>query len=78
MCDFEDLCFDKFDEYWLGLLFEIFLFAYCFMALALICDKYLVVSLETLCKFGFTACAHSFRFFRACIEMPLKTFAFTV
>ena len=29
---------------------EVFIFLYCFAGLALVCDQYLVVSLETLCK----------------------------
>lgn len=30
-------------------MFELCLFVYCFMALAVICEEHLVVSLETLC-----------------------------
>ena len=32
-----------------GILLEMVIFAYCFIGLAIVCDKYLVVSLETLC-----------------------------
>ena len=48
-----DLCLSSIDKCgpnagW-GLLLEVIIFVYSFMALASICDKYLVVSLETLC-----------------------------
>src|SRR4051812_47964110 len=49
MCDPAELCFDALDGHVAGILFEVVLLIYCFIALAIICDKYLVLSLETLC-----------------------------
>lgn len=37
------------DGVWWGILIEVFIFFYCFIGLAIVCDEYLVVSLETLC-----------------------------
>lgn len=49
MCEASELCLDAIDGNAAGLIFEGLLLVYCFVALALICDRYLVVSLETLC-----------------------------
>lgn len=50
MCDFfETLCLDKIDHSFWGVLLEIILFLYAFGGLAIVCDEYLVVSLETFC-----------------------------
>jgi Ca2+/Na+ antiporter len=46
------LCLDHIDQgdaAPAGVLFEILLFAYCFLGLAIACDKHLIVALETLC-----------------------------
>eukprot|EP00397_Hematodinium_sp_SG-2012_P016952 GEMP01017311.1.p1 GENE.GEMP01017311.1~~GEMP01017311.1.p1 ORF type:complete len:468 (+),score=70.31 GEMP01017311.1:730-2133(+) len=53
MCDvvlaIEELCLENIDHHWLGVLLEIALFGYAFIGLALMCDKFLVPALETLC-----------------------------
>ena len=46
---FESLWLDLLDDNWLGIIVEGIIFVYCFAGLAAVCDKYLVVSLETLC-----------------------------
>ena len=46
---FENLWLDLVDDNFLGILLEGVIFVYCFAGLAAVCDKYLVVSLETLC-----------------------------
>ena len=46
---FENLWLDLVDDNPLGLILEGLIFIYCFAGLAAVCDKYLVVSLETLC-----------------------------
>ena len=46
---FENLWLDLVDDNPLGLLLEGLIFIYCFAGLASVCDKFLVVSLETLC-----------------------------
>ena len=48
-CLLSTLCLDHVDSDVGGVLFEIVLFGYCFLALAIVCDEYLVVALETLC-----------------------------
>ena len=45
----ENLWLDLLDDNPLGLILEGVIFVYCFAGLAAVCDKYLVVSLETLC-----------------------------
>lgn len=49
MCEAEQLCLDAIDHHWAGVVFEALLLIYCFIALAIVCDRHLVVSLETLC-----------------------------
>jgi len=46
---FESLWLDSLDDNWLGIIVEGIIFIYCFAGLAAVCDKFLVVSLETLC-----------------------------
>ena len=46
---FESLWLDLLDDNWLGIIVEGIIFVYCFAGLAAVCDKFLVVSLETLC-----------------------------
>ena len=46
---FESLWLDLVDDNALGVILEGVIFVYCFAGLAAVCDKYLVVSLETLC-----------------------------
>jgi len=46
----EELCLHKLDSSWLGIGIEIILFLYMFLGLAVICDEYLVPSIETLCR----------------------------
>ena len=46
---FENLWLDQVDDNALGVILEALIFVYCFAGLASVCDKYLVVSLETLC-----------------------------
>ena len=46
---FENLWLDMLDDNWLGIIVEGIIFVYCFAGLAAVCDKFLVVSLETLC-----------------------------
>ena len=46
---FESLWLDSLDDNWLGIFVEGIIFVYCFAGLAAVCDKFLVVSLETLC-----------------------------
>ena len=46
---FESLWLDMLDDNWLGIIVEMIIFVYCFAGLAAVCDKFLVVSLETLC-----------------------------
>eukprot|EP00756_Hemistasia_phaeocysticola_P039492 Hpha_TRINITY_DN16818_c0_g12::TRINITY_DN16818_c0_g12_i1::g.148356::m.148356 len=49
-CDVLDtLCLDQIDHTAAGFILELFLFFWCFLALAIVCDDYLVASLETLC-----------------------------
>eukprot|EP01012_Entosiphon_sulcatum_P002801 TRINITY_DN10680_c0_g1_i4.p2 TRINITY_DN10680_c0_g1~~TRINITY_DN10680_c0_g1_i4.p2 ORF type:complete len:439 (+),score=76.47 TRINITY_DN10680_c0_g1_i4:2233-3549(+) len=45
----ESLCLGKIDGEWWGVALEGVLFLYAFFGLALVCDGYLVMSLETLC-----------------------------
>eukprot|EP01064_Diplonema_japonicum_P002231 TRINITY_DN11420_c0_g1_i1.p1 TRINITY_DN11420_c0_g1~~TRINITY_DN11420_c0_g1_i1.p1 ORF type:complete len:735 (+),score=57.64 TRINITY_DN11420_c0_g1_i1:97-2205(+) len=45
----ENMCLEKLDGTFPGVLLEVFLFFWCFLALAIVCDDYLVLSLETLC-----------------------------
>jgi len=45
----ESLYLEHIDHHPLGILLEILIFIYCFCALAIICDSYLVCSLETFC-----------------------------
>jgi len=47
--DFQSFCLESIDHHPLGVIFEFFLLFYAFIALATICDEYLVPSLETLC-----------------------------
>lgn len=46
----ENLCLDDIDGTWLGVLVEVFLLLYSFVAIAIVADAHLVVSLETLCS----------------------------
>ena len=46
---FETLFLENIDHHPAGVLLEILIFVYCFCALALVCDSYLVLSLETFC-----------------------------
>eukprot|EP01052_Picozoa_sp_SAG31_P014679 SAG31_NODE_920_length_10987_cov_4.682757_10_plen_100_part_00 len=49
----ENACLEQIDCTTLGVVFEIFLFVYCMAGLAIVCDDFLVLSLETLCiKWG--------------------------
>eukprot|EP00756_Hemistasia_phaeocysticola_P039506 Hpha_TRINITY_DN16818_c0_g8::TRINITY_DN16818_c0_g8_i1::g.148349::m.148349 len=49
-CDMLDtLCLEEIDHTAGGFILELFLFFWCFLALAIVCDDYLVASLETLC-----------------------------
>ena len=45
-----DMCLETIDGTAGGVVLEIVLFFWCFLALAMVCDDYLVASLETLCK----------------------------
>jgi K+-dependent Na+/Ca+ exchanger-like protein len=45
----ENLCLDSIDWHPLGIAFEVVLLLYAFLGLAIVCDEYLVPSLETLC-----------------------------
>lgn len=45
----ENLCLDEVDGSIVGKLFEVFLLCYAFVAVAIVADDHLVVSLETLC-----------------------------
>src|SRR4051812_41757233 len=45
----ENLCLNSIDWHPMGIMFEIFLLAYAFLGLAIVCDRYLVPALETLC-----------------------------
>eukprot|EP01060_Flectonema_neradi_P004694 TRINITY_DN13077_c2_g1_i1.p1 TRINITY_DN13077_c2_g1~~TRINITY_DN13077_c2_g1_i1.p1 ORF type:complete len:672 (+),score=118.52 TRINITY_DN13077_c2_g1_i1:47-2062(+) len=45
-----DMCLETIDDKAGGVILELFLFFWCFLALAMVCDDYLVASLETLCK----------------------------
>lgn len=51
MCEsfFETLCLENIDHTAWGVALEVVVFLYCFAGLAIVCDEYLVVSLETLC-----------------------------
>lgn len=50
MCeDPSSLCLSSIDSSFAGQLFELALFLYAFVGLAIVCDQYLVASLETLC-----------------------------
>eukprot|EP00928_Gymnodinium_smaydae_P029110 TRINITY_DN22016_c0_g2_i1.p1 TRINITY_DN22016_c0_g2~~TRINITY_DN22016_c0_g2_i1.p1 ORF type:complete len:476 (-),score=65.32 TRINITY_DN22016_c0_g2_i1:103-1530(-) len=52
MCEspLETLCLELIDSNWLGILFELLLYLFCFLGLSIICDDHLVPSLETLCS----------------------------
>eukprot|EP00754_Rhynchopus_humris_P020622 Rhum_TRINITY_DN14706_c24_g1::Rhum_TRINITY_DN14706_c24_g1_i1::g.112106::m.112106 len=43
------MCLEKIDNHAFGVLLEAFIFMMSFLALAIVCDDYLVLSLETLC-----------------------------
>ena len=45
----ESLWLESIDHHPAGVLLEVVVFVYCFCALALVCDSYLVLSLETFC-----------------------------
>lgn len=49
-CDvLSTLCLENIDGDAAGIILEVLLFGYCFIGLAIVCDDYLVVALETLC-----------------------------
>ena len=45
----QNLCLDAIDGHWAGVVLEFVLLFYAFAGLAIVCDEYLVPSLETLC-----------------------------
>ena len=45
----ENLCLDNIDGEWWGVAVELIAFVYSFVAVAIVADRHLVVSLETLC-----------------------------
>lgn len=51
MCEggLESLCLNGIDGHGWGIALEVAVFLYCFAGLAIVCDDFLVISLETLC-----------------------------
>jgi len=45
----DNFCLDAIDHAWWGIAIEVIMLLYAFIGLAIICDEYLVPSLETLC-----------------------------
>eukprot|EP01059_Diplonema_ambulator_P033493 TRINITY_DN702_c0_g2_i2.p1 TRINITY_DN702_c0_g2~~TRINITY_DN702_c0_g2_i2.p1 ORF type:complete len:708 (+),score=271.10 TRINITY_DN702_c0_g2_i2:49-2124(+) len=45
----DTMCFDEIDNTWWGFVIEVVVLAICFLGLAIVCDEYLVASLETMC-----------------------------
>jgi len=53
-CNMDNLCLERIDMVWYGVVLEVFILLICFIGMALVCDDYLVASLETLCvRLGF-------------------------